>query len=274
MIRKVATPLLILLLAACGLPATAPAAATLLPTTTATPFLATATATFTQRPTFTPTRTPTQTPSPTHTATATSTVTATITAAATSIPTYVRLRGKVLVDQAVCHYGPGAAYLYKYGVYKDSNLEIIARAEPGEYIQVQAIGGSNPCWVNPKYMQIKGDIKNVQPIDPIDAKLPMSPYYQPPERYSAHREGNTVTVFWSPLVLRPGDDSEQIPYIVEAWVCKDGQIIFNPVGTRQLAVEIEDQPGCAIPSRARLIAAEKHGYTRPVEIPWPQAEQK
>jgi hypothetical protein len=180
----------------------------------------------------------------------------------------------VLVDQAVCHYGPGAPYLYKYGVYKDSNLEIIARAEPGEYIQIQAIGGNNPCWVNPKYMQIKGDLKDVQPIDPTDVKLPMSPYYQPPERYSAHREGNTVTVFWSPLVLRPGDDSEQIPYIVEAWVCKDGQIVFNPVGARQLAIEIEDQPGCAVPSHARLIAAEKHGYTRPVEIPWPQAEQK
>jgi len=186
------------------------------------------------------------------------------------MPTYVRLRGKVTIDQAVCHYGPGAPYLYKYGVYKGSNLEIIRRAEPGEYIEIQAIGGNNPCWVNPKYMEIKGDLANVQPVDPQDVRLPMSPYYAPPVRYSARRDGNTVTVFWSQLVLRAGDDSEQIPYIVEAWVCKDGQIVFIPVGTRQLAVEIEDEPGCSAPSHARLIAAEKHGYTRPVEIPWPQ----
>lgn len=272
---KISFSLLILAslsLSACGL--TTPPAATGTPPilTSATPAPATATNTVVPKPTDTFTFTPpTQTLSPTPTATGTPSPTETSTA--TPVPTYVKLRGKVLVDQAVCHYGPGAPYLYKYGVYKGSNLEIIARAEPGEYIEIQAIGGNNPCWVNPKYMEIKGDLMTVQPIDPINAKLPMSPYYAPPTRYSAAREGNKVTVFWSPLVLRAGDNSEQIPYIVEAWVCKDGQIIFHPYGTYQFAVEVEDQPGCAAPSHARLIAAEKHGYTRPVEIPWPQAEQ-
>jgi hypothetical protein len=178
----------------------------------------------------------------------------------------------VTIDQAVCHYGPGAPYLYKYGVYKGSNLEIIARAEPGEYIEVQAIRGTNPCWLNPKYMNIKGDLKDVQPINPLDVNLPLSPYYKPPTNYSARRDGTTVTVFWSQLVLRAGDDSEQTPYIVEAFVCRGGKIVFDPVGTYKLAVKIEDEPGCSEPSHARLIAAEKHGYTRPVEIAWPQAQ--
>jgi hypothetical protein len=177
----------------------------------------------------------------------------------------------VIVDQAVCHYGPGAPYLYKYGVYKGSNLEIIARVEPGDYVEVQAIGGNNPCWVNPKYLKIKGDLRTVRPIRPEDVKLPMSPYYNPPTRYSARRDGSTVTVFWSQLVLRAGDDSEQMPYVIEAWVCRNGQIVFTPVGTYQLALKFEDEPGCSEPSHARLIAAEKHGYTRPVEIPWPPA---
>ncbi len=231
-----------------------------------------ATLTSTITPSLEPASTSTSLPTTTSTATPTATPVPTITFTATPVPTYLKLRGEVIVDQAVCHYGPGAPYLYKYGVYKGSNLEIIARAEPGDYIEVQAIRGNNPCWVNPKYMNIKGDLKDVQPIDPADVKLPMSPYYKPPTRYSARRDGNTVTVFWSQLVLRPGDDSEQLPYVVEAWVCKDGQIIFTPVGTRQLAVKIEDQPGCSSPSHARLVAAEKHGYTYPVEIPWPKAE--
>lgn len=265
--------LLVLLLAACGQPVQMgethpPVPATVTPTAapSATRTATVAAPTVTASSTPTSSATPTFTPSPSFTPVPTSTETA------TPIPTYIKLRGEVIIDQAVCHYGPGAPYLYKYGVYKGSNLEIIARAEPGEYIEVQAIRGNNPCWVNPKYMNIKGDLSSVQPIDPIDSPLPMSPYYQPPTRYSARRDGDTVTVFWSQLVLRAGDSSEQTPYIVEAWVCKDGQIVFNPVGTYQLAVKVEDEPGCAAPSHARLIAAEKHGYTRPVTIPWPQAE--
>src|SRR4030042_1735732 len=63
--------------------------------------------------------------------------------AATSIPTYAILRGTVL-EQSNCRYGPGAAYLYKYGLYSGNNLEIIGRNEPGTWIMVQAIGGNNP----------------------------------------------------------------------------------------------------------------------------------
>jgi hypothetical protein len=37
-------------------------------------------------------------------------------------------------------------------------------------------------------------------------------------------------------------------------------------------VSVQDQTGCSEPSHARLFAAEKHGYTRPVEVPWPAAQ--
>jgi hypothetical protein len=257
-------PLLLgaILLAACSAPAPTPAAPTaspMPPSVTPLPL-----------PSLTPTFTPSATPTPVPSATATSTSAPTATATATPVPTYVKLRGEVVVDQAVCHYGPGAPYLYKYGVYKGSNLEIIARVEPGDYIEIQAIGGNNPCWVNPKYMDIQGDLKNVQPIDPADVKLPPSPYYGPPAQVSAARDGSTVTVMWSPVVLKAGDGSEQIPYIVEAWVCKDGVIVFNPLGAWETTLQVEDQPGCSAPSHAFLTAAEKHGYTRRIEIPWPQ----
>lgn len=221
-----------------------------------------------------PASSPAATASATSTATATATATETPAASATAtpIPTYVKLRGKVIIEQAVCHYGPGAPYLYKYGVYKGSNLEILRRVEYGNYIEIQAIGGNNPCWVREDYLEIKGSLQDLEPVSAADVRLPISPYYTPPAGVSARRDGNVVTIFWTPLALRPGDDSEQVPYIVEAWVCQNGQYVFIPAGSYQTALEIRDEPGCSLPSHGFLIAAEKHGYTRRVEIPWPPAE--
>lgn len=207
-------------------------------------------------------------PSSTFTLTVTPSFTPTLTL--TLLPTYMKLRGKVTIAQAVCHYGPGAPYLYKYGVYAGSNLEILRRVEGGNYIEIQAIGGNNPCWVRVDYMDIRGDVNNLEPVHPFEVKLPLSPYYAPPAWVRAERIGDEVRVEWAALSLRAGDDSEQTPYIVEAWVCQNGQMVFQPVGTYQTQVTIRDEPGCREPSRARLIAAEKHGYTRPLEIEWPQ----
>lgn len=259
--------LLLLVLAACG-PAATPTPAS---TPTAAPSL-TQTPTLTSTVTATASMTPSATSTPTVTVTPSPTLTPTPTETATPVPTYVKLRGKVTIDQAVCHYGPGAPYLYKYGVYKGSNLEILRREALSNYIEIQAIGGSNPCWVRQDYMEIKGDLANLQPVSAEDVKLPMSPYYPPLTGVSARRDGDKVTVFWHPLMLRAGDDSEQVPYIVEAWVCQDGQMKFIPAGSYQTALEITDEAGCAEPSHGFVIAAEKHGYTRRVAIPWPARE--
>jgi hypothetical protein len=263
-----------ILLTACG------AAAAPAPTETAQPAIPpTLTSSSAPLSTFTPTVTlePTETATPTATTTPTRTATATPTGTHTPTltpePTYVKLRGKVIIDQAVCHYGPGAPYLYKYGVYKGSNLEIIRRVELGNYIEIQAIGGNNACWVREDYLDIQGDLKDLQPVPADEVKLPMAPYYGPLTGVSARRDGNDVTVFWHPLILRAGDDSGQSPYVLEAWVCQEGQMVFKPVGTYQTAVKVTDEPGCDQPSRGRVTAAEKHGYTRLVEVPWPPFEE-
>ena len=225
------------------------------------------TKTTTPVPTLSAATTPTLTPSLTYTKTPASTSTP------TADPTYVVLRAEVVIEQAVCHYGPGAPYLYKYGVIKGSNLEIIRRVIGHNYIEVRAIGGDNPCWVRQDYMQIKsgGSLELIEPVHAFDVRLPMSPYYAPPTGINARRDGDEVTVSWHALVLRAGDDSEQTPYIVEAWVCRGGEMVFDPVRAWLTSVVVRDEAGCSEPSRARLIAAEKHGYTRPVEIDWPQA---
>jgi hypothetical protein len=139
----------------------------------------------------------------------------------------------------------------------------------GTWLLIQAIGGDNPCWVKAELMDVKGDVISVKPVD-VHIIMPWSPYYGPLKGVSATRQGEVVTVFWSPLELRPGDDAEQVPYLVEAWVCRDGEIVFDPVGAYGTAVEVIDEPGCEEPSRGQVLAAEKHGYTVPVEIQWPE----
>jgi hypothetical protein len=191
------------------------------------------------------------------------------TEAPTAVPTYGYLRGKVMVDQANCRYGPGWPYLYKYGVYRDSVLEIIGRNEVGSWVLIRGVGGTNACWVKASLLQIRGDVMTVAPTD---TTLPASPYYGPLSGVQAERHGELVTVSWNPLYLRAGDDSEQTPYVVEAWVCQEGALVFIPYGAYTTHVDIRDEWGCAEPSHARVTAAEKHGYTRFVEVAWPFAQ--
>ncbi len=165
-----------------------------------------------------------------------------------------------------CRYGPGAPYLYKYALIAGSNLEIIGRNDLGTWILVRAIGGNNPCWVKASLMKIKGDVMNVAPTT---IPLPQSPYYGPVSGVSALREKEDVVISWKPVYLRPGDDSEQYPYLVEAWVCSQGRLVFTPVGSYENIVSIRDEAGCTQASHGRVYAVEKHGYTKWVEIPWP-----
>jgi hypothetical protein len=215
---------------------------------------------------------PSQTPDPTVTLTSTNTSTAspTLTPSMTSspsiTPTYAILRGKVL-EQANCRYGPGAAYLYKYGLYPGFNIEIIGRNELGTWIVIQAIGGSNPCWVKASLLDIRGEVMS---LAPTSLPLPHSPFYGPLTGVSAQRSGEDVVISWSPLFLRAGDDSLQFPYLIEAWLCQDGQLIFTPIGSWETYVTVQDEPGCPESSHARVYGVEKHGYTNWVEIPWPQ----
>ena len=113
--------------------------------------------------------------------------------------------------------------------------------------------------------------------------LPYSVLYLPPVAVSANRVGNEVTIFWQP-VWETEDDYEG--YLVEAWVCQGGKQVFQPVGyittyndnqkaiqnKSLIAVKVIDEPGCDVPSRARLYTVEKHGYTNYRMVPWPGFE--
>jgi hypothetical protein len=179
---------------------------------------------------------------------------------------YAILRGTIL-EQSNCRYGPGAAYLYKYGLYSSNNLEIIGRNGTGTWILVQAIGGDNPCWLKASLLDIRGEVMS---LAPASLPLPQSPYYGPLTGVSSKRDGNTVIISWDTLNLRAGDDSLQYPYLIEAWLCHGGQLIFEPIGSWESIVSVQDEPGCSEPSHARIYGVEKHGYTTWVTVTWVQ----
>jgi hypothetical protein len=60
-------------------------------------------------------------------------------------------------------------------------------------------------------------------------------------------------------------------YLLEVWRCEAGQIIFETLGTNlPFIVVANDEAGCTVPSRARILLQEKHGYGGPLEVQWPQ----
>ena len=211
-----------------------------------------------ETPTETPTLTPTFTPTPSSTPTP------------TLIPRYEILRGVVIPERLSCRFGPGVMFLFKFSVF--GKIEVIGRMEGSSWLLVRAIGGKNSCWVNGDYLDLQGEKFVLEPKDP-HVVLPWSPYYGPLTGVYAARFGDKVSVFWDPLYLIAGDDSLQAPYVVEAWVCQDGEFVFAPVGAYVLAAEVRDEPGCSEESHGRVFAAEKHGYTKWIEIQWPPHEE-
>lgn len=251
MIKRIFLLFALALLAACS-PPSPPA-----PTETAFPPTATATdiPTNTPEPIFTPTLTPT----------------ATFTPLPTLTPIYITLRGEVL-ERANCRYGPGAPYLYKYGLVKGSNLNVIGRLDDANWIQIQAIGGDNPCWVKASLMEVKGDVFNIEPVYPEKAPLPVSPYYVPLTLLDIAREGDQVTIRWYGQTLRAGDEEyEYAPlYLAEIWACENGEIKFSPYGLYEEKITITDEAGCSEASHGRIYFSEKHGYAGPTEIEFPE----
>ena len=185
------------------------------------------------------------------------------------------LRAKVSVaGRLACRFGPGVPYLFKFSFAGTANIELVGRMEFSHWVLARAIGGTNRCWVNggPDYLLINGDPLALPVADP-HIVLPWSDYYGPMSNVSATRSASRVTVTYSGIVLVPdrGDDSEQTPYVLEAWVCQGGEHVFIAVGSYSYSASVVDEPGCAEPSHGRVFAAEKHGYTPWVDVPWPPA---
>ena len=240
------------------------------PTQTFTPspsptYTNTPTSTLTATDTPTPTDTPTSTDTPTITLTPTITDTPTITPTPSHTPTPTAtpiIRGRVLV-QANCRYGPGSAYLYEWGLYPRNRVTVLGRNQDASWVYVDPWNYIDFCWVKTEFLELDGDVANIPQIRTL---LPYTEFYWPPTNVQASRIGDQVMVTWYLVPMSLDDDRG---YLIEAWLCQDGQLRFTPLHFWASPAFITDEPGCMEPSSARIYTAEKHGYTEWVLIPWP-----
>lgn len=250
--------LLALLLAACLAPPTpAPTLTATLTRSLTTTATLTASATVTSSPR--PSATPTITRTPTLTATATITPTPSIT------PTPTRDFPDVSVKmQANCRYGPGTAYLYRWGLY------------PGDKAQVHGRNGNNTWWWIlpdnlPKSHCWASEIVFNETVVPesvpvVQVPLPHTTFAGPPGNVQAVRSGSQVTISWSEVPL---SDDKRRGYLIEAMLCQNGAYFSMIIQTDALEYTFQDDDTCQVQSSGLLYTAEKHGYSDPVQIPWP-----
>jgi hypothetical protein len=172
-----------------------------------------------------------------------------------------------------CMYGPGSVYLYKYSVFPDNPMEAIGRNWDGSWLYIQSIAGWNPCWIQADLVKLSSGNVNELPI--VYSKLPYSNQYNSPDA-SAHRDGNEVTISWKADWMSLDDYRG---YLIEARLCQAGEQVFDPISyvpplarnVGSLSITVLDEPGCNLPSNARIYSAQKQGYSVGSYIPWPAA---
>jgi hypothetical protein len=216
--------------------------------------------------------TPTETVTPAASFTPEATLTPTLTATPTPLTS---LTGEVQADLLSCRYGPGASYLYAYGLAKGDQVEVVGKAETtgGLWAYVKHRGTDRPCWVNSKFLQVNGDVSALEQVYPEKALLILFHHdnFPPVTDVSAVRSGDLVDVSWVGYELALGDresaDSPQ--YLVEFWTCQGGEIVFTAFGAFEESAFVQDEAGCAEPSHGQVFIAHRDGYVGPVAIPWP-----
>ena len=236
----------------------------------------TPTATLTPTPTFTLTYTPTQTSLPTMTPTITETSTITFTPTITLTPTRTATLTPTLtptfdwpdvvlkVGQANCRYGPGTAYLYSWGLYEGDHAEVHGRNDSGTWLWIKPDNLERRCWAAASSFDITGDVMRVLPNE---SNLPMTSFAHPPTGVQAVRSGDNVTITWDAADYITPDDRRG--YLLEVYVCQNQIFQWQAIQTNNNSIMIPDGQDCGQASNGQVRIAEKHGYTQPVQIPWP-----
>ena len=190
------------------------------------------------------------------------TPTITPTATITPTPTFAFPRVTAIM-QANCRYGPGTAYLYAHGMYTGDGGTVWGRNSSGSWLWIQPDNIAYQCWISTAVVDVQGDIFTVRVAE---VRLPTCDMYGPPENVQARREGDEVTVTWSRVPMTEDDDRG---YLLEVTVCQQGALVWMAVHTDETFYTFTDEDSCDSDSGGWLYTVDKHGYSDPVEIPWP-----
>lgn len=245
--------LLLLLVTACA-PATEQQA------TSTAAFTATTASTATSVPTSTSVETLTPTIAFTATITPTSTVTAT---AAFAFPAVT------VNKQAHCRYGPSVAYLHAADLYPGDKGTVRGRFIYSKWLYVKFDKLDYMCWVAPSVVDVVGDVSTVG-YKELNLQSIGSNQYGPPKNVTAVRDGEQVTISWERVEMTKDKDRG---YLLELFVCQNGNYLWwtdSYPDQYSTSYTVKDEPGCAEPSSGKLYTVEKHGFSEPVDIPWPK----
>ncbi|MGD8865929.1 MAG: hypothetical protein PVI81_10070 [Anaerolineales bacterium] len=148
-------------------------------------------------------------------------------------------------------------------MYPGNRVTVLHRNEEGTWVYVDPWNYIDYCWVKADLLEIDGDYLSLEPYYGL---LPGSHLYGPVSNVRASRVDGDVWIAWDPIWMTEDDYRG---YLIETWVCQDGEFVFRPFHADYPLVIVEDEPGCKQESHGRVYAAEKHGYTRWVAVPWP-----
>jgi len=258
--RLKTTILFLLVLTACG---PSPEMQATMTTTAITATAAAWTETPSPTATFTPTVTSTITLTPTFTTTPSITPTATI----TPTPTFA-FPSVTVNKQAHCRYGPSVAYLHAADLYPGDAGTVRGRFQYSSWLYIKFDELNYFCWVAPSVVDVVGDISTVY-FTELNLQSIGSNQYGPPKGVTAVRNGNQVTISWKQVEMTYDKDRG---YLIEAFVCQDGAYLwwtFSYPDQYTTSYTVRDEAGCPAPSEGKLYTVEKHGFSEPVNIPWP-----
>lgn len=235
----------------------------------ATPTAPAATATITTQP-FTETPEATVTPTRTATSKPTNTLTPTIELSPTITATATFAFPNVTVNkQAHCRYGPSAAYLHAADLYPGDVGTVRGRYIYSNWLYIKFDKLNYFCWVAPSVVDVAGDVSTVA-YKELNLQSIGSNMYGPPRNVTAIRDGNQVTISWEKVEMTKDKDRG---YLLELFVCQDTIYKWwtdSYPDQDSTSYTVKDEAGCAQPSSGKLYTVEKHGFSEPAIIPWPE----
>jgi len=220
--------------------------------------IATTTQTITPKPTYTSTMIPTMT----ETITPTSTYTLTLT------PTSEFPIVEVNVQAAHCRYGPSKAFLHAADLYEEDRGVVQGRFEYSDWLYVKWDKLEYRCWVSPYVVEVNDEINQIGYSNIGLERIP-STLYNSPTNVCANRDGEFVSITWDRVAMTEDDDRG---YLIEAFICQDGAYFWWTASIESqytTTYTVHDDASCPFPSSGKIYTVEKHGYTTPVNIPWP-----
>jgi hypothetical protein len=163
------------------------------------------------------------------------------------------------------------AYLHAADLYPGDAGSVRARYIYSNWLYVKFDKLNYFCWVAPSVVDVVGDVKAVG-YKELNLQSIGSNMYGPPKGVTAVRNGNEVIISWEQVKMTEDDDRG---YLLELFVCQDTIYKWwtdSYPDQYSTTYEVRDELGCSQPSYGKLYTVEKHGFSDPAEIPWPQPQ--